>query len=177
MLHHYPSRSPLFFGYRENHQMMPNAQGGAAGSVRLLLTKNAVCFFCCPDCRGARCLVWTDRGHRSFGYSISDHASLAQNHAAKMNCGYTLQYHQITSPAKCGAEGYIRLLLTKIHPVPSVTKGSRQDTETRYRISGPCHICGRLNDSRCHGKQFARCRAYVADSSLIFLKRVGPLPA
>ena len=29
-----------FFLYRENHQITPFAQSGAAGSVRLLLTKN-----------------------------------------------------------------------------------------------------------------------------------------
>ena len=32
-----------FFCYRENHQITPVAQGGAAGSVRLILTKNPVC--------------------------------------------------------------------------------------------------------------------------------------
>ena len=31
------------FGYSENPQITPAAQGGAAGSARLLLTKNPVC--------------------------------------------------------------------------------------------------------------------------------------
>ena len=35
----YNDDNDLFFGYRENHQITP---GGAAGSVRLLLTKNPV---------------------------------------------------------------------------------------------------------------------------------------
>ena len=52
---------PVFFGYKEKHQITPAAQGGAAGSVRILLTKNPVCsLISCPGCQGSRCLVWTD---------------------------------------------------------------------------------------------------------------------
>ena len=41
--------------YRENHRITPSAQGGAEGSVRLLLTKNPVCSLSCPSARDAVC--------------------------------------------------------------------------------------------------------------------------
>ena len=41
----------FFFAVQENHQITLTAQGGAAGSVKLLLTKNLVCSFNCPSAR------------------------------------------------------------------------------------------------------------------------------
>ena len=37
--------------YDDNVQITPFAQGGAAGSVKLLLTKNFARSFSCPDCQ------------------------------------------------------------------------------------------------------------------------------
>ena len=54
------SYAMLFFGYRENHYITLAAQGAAAGSVRLLLTKNPVCSLSYPGCQDVRCLVCTD---------------------------------------------------------------------------------------------------------------------
>ena len=58
---------PLFFGYSVNHQITPTAQGGKAGSVSLLLTKNP-CSLNCPSAgiRGVS-FEWTPRSRQTFG--------------------------------------------------------------------------------------------------------------
>ena len=69
-------------------------------------------------------------------------------------CGHK-ENHQITPTDQGGAEGSVRLLLTKTPPVPSVAQVAK------YVVSG-------LNDSRGRGRQLARYRApsTSADSSL-----------
>ena len=39
-------------GHEDNHQITHATQGGAAGSIRLLLTKNTARSLSCPGCQG-----------------------------------------------------------------------------------------------------------------------------
>ena len=46
-----PSNYFFFFWFEENHRITPATQNGAAGSVRLQLTKNPARSLNCPGCR------------------------------------------------------------------------------------------------------------------------------